>query len=115
MTELWKDDESRRPSHFNHPHPHQTPPPPPLPQRSVQAHIDAGSDPARPRGAVRQALSAALQRELTEFYGFLAGLEQQLQHALPAPGARGALLWRGVQGALAVPSAARGKQGGKKL
>lgn len=57
--------------------------------RAVQGHIDAGSDPSRPRGAVRQALCAALQRELTEFYGFLAGLEQQLQHPLPGPGALG--------------------------
>lgn len=60
-------------------------------RRAVQAHIEEGSDPARPRGAVRQALCAALQRELTEFYGFLAGLEQQLQHPLPAPGG-----WRGA-------------------
>jgi hypothetical protein len=60
---------------------------PPPARSAVQAHIDAGADASNPRGAVRQALSAALQRELTEFYGFLAGLEQQLAHPLPAPGA----------------------------
>jgi hypothetical protein len=82
---------------------------PPVHPRAVQAHAEAGSDPGRPRGAVRQALCAALQRELTEFYGFLAGLEQQLQHPLPPPGARAGWKqgWAWAGGGLASPSAGR--------
>jgi hypothetical protein len=66
---------------------------------------------------VRQALSAALQRELTEFYGFLASLEQQLVHPLPGPGAgsRSAAARRGApprQGAAArLRSYVRGPAG----
>ena len=42
----------------------------------------------RSRGAVRQALSAALQQELTELYRVMAVLEAQLAHPLPMPGAQ---------------------------